>query len=661
MRKWLAYLSGGLLGLIVATALDVAAQQIILSDGTIADKVVIYNSSGGEATLGGSGGTSAVDDAAFAAAVDQGTPMMGFFSADTVNAGDVGVLAMDASRRLLVSIEADNVGIGGGVQYTEAAVDATITGTVVMWEDAADTLVAASAAKPLPIDVISSVLPTGASTSANQSTIITSVQLLDDTVYIDDADWTDDTSKHLLVGGLYQATPQTVTDGDVAPFQIDSTGRLLVGGGVAATQSGIWSVRTQDGSGTAITSSTEGSLQPLHVALVDPAGNALATLGTDATYDAAALTAGPQVMGVFDDTATDSVDEGDAGSLRISANRNLYTSIRDAAGNERGANVTASNELLVNCSNCSGSGAVHTDDAAFTPATDDGAVSFAVFDDTTPDSVDEGDGGAVRMSANRNLYVTIRDAAGNERGLNIDANNALAVAATNLDVQSGGADLLTETTGAAILTSANFAAAFGTAGSADTQVMSVQGIASMTPILSNPGTATLWGVYVEDVAETAAGNLMMAGTVRRDTTASSAGASGDNATLNTDGLGRTWVRDGGPCQDHARISDVVINTATSGNVELVALNGSDVFYVCGYNFIADAAVDVQFISGTGTACATGETDETGPYGAGANGGIAVPNAGYPQFTTAAGAALCIELGGAVQVSGLVSYVRTAAP
>ena len=37
--------------------------------------------------------------------------------------------------------------------------------------------------------------------------------------------------------------------------------------------------------------------------------------------------------------------------------------------------------------------------------------------------------------------------------------------------------------GAGLLTSANFAAAFGTAGSADSQVMSVQGIASMTPLL----------------------------------------------------------------------------------------------------------------------------------------------------------------------------------
>lgn len=43
---------------------------------------------------------------------------------------------------------------GGGTQYTEADIDASITGTAVMWEDAADTLRAVSSAKPLPVNVV---------------------------------------------------------------------------------------------------------------------------------------------------------------------------------------------------------------------------------------------------------------------------------------------------------------------------------------------------------------------------------------------------------------------------------------------------------------------------------------------------------------------------
>lgn len=67
----------------------------------------------------GSGGTASTDDAAFTAGSGSGTPMMGFATSDPVDSGDVGVLAMDTSRNLKVSIEADNAGIGGGTQYTE--------------------------------------------------------------------------------------------------------------------------------------------------------------------------------------------------------------------------------------------------------------------------------------------------------------------------------------------------------------------------------------------------------------------------------------------------------------------------------------------------------------------------------------------------------------
>lgn len=93
-------------------------------------------------TQGGAGGTSSVDDAAFTAGTDSGTPAMGFFSTDTVDSGDVGVLAMDASRRLFVSLEVDNVGLAtatnqtdviatlGTTTYTEASTKGNVIGVV---------------------------------------------------------------------------------------------------------------------------------------------------------------------------------------------------------------------------------------------------------------------------------------------------------------------------------------------------------------------------------------------------------------------------------------------------------------------------------------------------------------------------------------------------
>lgn len=81
-----------------------------------------------------------------------------------------------------------------------------------------------------------------------------------------------------------------------------------------------------------------------------------------------------------------------------------------------------------------GGGAVIVDDAAFTPGTSKVDMSGAFFNDSSPDVVDEGDGGAVRMSANRSLYVQLRDAAGSERGVNVDGSNRLGV----IEGNSGG-------------------------------------------------------------------------------------------------------------------------------------------------------------------------------------------------------------------------------
>jgi len=70
--------------------------------------------------------------------------------------------------------------------------------------------------------------------------------------------------------------------------------------------------------------------------------------------------------------------------------------------------------------------AVHQDDAIFTPGSDGVMAAGFRFDDVATDPVDENDVGIARMSANRNQYMTIRDAAGNERGVNVSAGNAMA-------------------------------------------------------------------------------------------------------------------------------------------------------------------------------------------------------------------------------------------
>lgn len=309
----------------------------------------------------------------------------------------------------------------------------------------------------------------------------------------------------------------------------DNGGSLTVDGTVAATQSGTWTVTGTGGtfpitdSGGSLTvdapvgtpvfvrlSDGSSAISTLPVSLASVPSHAVTNAGTFAVQvDGAALTAlqliddviftddaaftpGTSKVAVvgaeYDDTTPDSVDEGDAGALRMSARRELYSQIRDAAGNERGANVNSSNELLValssvpshavtnagtfavqaaqsgtwNITNISGTVSLPTGAATLAEqqtqtaslsvlddwddgsdrcrvvgaAAHDAAVAGnpvllgAEFDDTTPDSVDEGDVGRLRISANRNLYVTLRDAAGNERGLNVDGSGNLTVNVT---------------------------------------------------------------------------------------------------------------------------------------------------------------------------------------------------------------------------------------
>lgn len=130
------------------------------------------------------------------------------------------------------------------------------------------------------------------------------------------------------------------------------------------------------------------------------------------------------IGGVYDEAAP-LLTTGMAGIGRLSENRNFYMQIRDGAGNERGAHVTASGALEVTCDNCGG--AAFADNSAFTFDTSAVFNMGAVVDDTAPNAVDENSAGAPRMTPNRNLHTTIRDAAGNERGANVTAGNALVV------------------------------------------------------------------------------------------------------------------------------------------------------------------------------------------------------------------------------------------
>lgn len=97
-----------------------------------------------------------------------GVPMLWEDTSDTLR-------SVSAAKPLPVNIV---TGSSSGVQYTEADVDSTITGTAVMWEDTGDTLRAASAAKPLPVNIISGVAAGTEYTEGNTDSTITGTAIM---------------------------------------------------------------------------------------------------------------------------------------------------------------------------------------------------------------------------------------------------------------------------------------------------------------------------------------------------------------------------------------------------------------------------------------------------------------------------------------------------
>lgn len=100
---------------------------------------------------------------------------------------------------------------GGGTEYTEGDVDASITGTAILWEDAGNTLRAVSAANPLPVNVVGA----GAADTAARTQVADSaadVQLLAANAARLGASIQNDSSAVLFVGlGAAAATSTNYT------------------------------------------------------------------------------------------------------------------------------------------------------------------------------------------------------------------------------------------------------------------------------------------------------------------------------------------------------------------------------------------------------------------------------------------------------------------
>jgi hypothetical protein len=95
----------------------------------------------------------------------------------------------------------------------------------------------------------------------------------------------------------------------------------------------------------------------------------------------------------------------------------------------------------------------------------------------------------------------------------------------------------------------------------------------------------------------------------------------------------------------------VIDDASSGDNEVIAAVSGKKIRVLSYVMITAGAVTARFESGAGGTALTGQMS------IGANGGASSGYVPVGHFETAAGAALNLELSGAVSVDGHITYIE----
>lgn len=380
--------------------------------------------------------------------------------------------------------------------------------------------------------------------------------------------------------------------------------------------------------------------------------------------------------------AQGSTTSGQTGSLVMGAA--TTSAPTDTTGNSYPLSLDTSGNLRVNCTTgCSGSGGTAlADEGTFTQGTTDFTPMGGYYSSSVT-SLTSGQGGAVQLTPDRMMFVNLGKVGGttislgqttmsaslpvaiasNQSTLNVAGTGTAGTPGTAvLTIQgiSGGTAVpisvssavpinQTEVGGTTILTGAGATGAGsprvtvaqdtttiagsapGTAGSPSTNVVSVQGVSSGTPLLANPGTAANWGVGATGSAAPA-----------------SAQYSGAVSSGNLVGIAEGSAT-------------VAINVSTATTTQLVALASGDRILVTSYNFAngTGTADNVTLEYGTGTACATGTTALTGPYGTGADlAGVSQGGGLGPVLVVPSGNALCILTSAAEQVSGSLTYTQT---
>lgn len=297
-------------------------------------------------------------------------------------------------------------------------------------------------------------------------------------------------------------------------------------------------------------------------------------------------------------------------------------------------------------------------------------VNLLQFDDVSPTAITENQFGNARMSANRNAYMTIRDAAGNERGVNVTAGNALVVdgsavtqpvsLAANQSVNVAQINGVTTTMGNGV--SGTGVQRVTLASDSTGQVTLATGTNTIGALTANQsvnvaqmnGVATTMG---NGVAGTGVQRVALASD---NSAVSGLGAGATGAAPPANGVLITGLIGGatGGFTQAVPVCDqqAFLNMTTATTTEIVPLTASRTVHICHFRLMANGTTTATFKRGTGTNCGTGTTAIDADYNLTAQVGFAT-GSGFGEVLSGStsGNAVCLTNSAAVNLQAFVRY------
>lgn len=325
-----------------------------------------------------------------------------------------------------------------------------------------------------------------------------------------------------------------------------------------------------------------------------------------------------------------------AATSTLQSNGNQKTQIVDGSGSVIGS---TSNNLNVQCANCSGSGVSTADAATFTASASLFAGSGGFFQTTaTSNPLTTGHQGMFQVTANRALFTNLRNASGAELG----------VAAAPLQV-----DLANTAANATAIKVTGTGGTFPVTGTfwQTTQPVS----AASLPLPSGAATAANQRVTLAGTSDTSAQGVQgVTGGVEMpvvDSTVASAIASFAAPVP----LPVTGVNTGGTTTNqHICGSHIFKHITTATDTQILPASGTTTIYVCDYSLSFGGTGNAYLESASSGTCGGLAQIDQAWYGlAGVNKTAA--NGLYSGLATPASARLCINTSAAVSVDVGVNY------